>query len=136
MRKIHYILIVLSLLLFSGCGDTTLPENRTIEIVKIVLSSQLKTDSHHYSYESNGKIENEIDESIYFETLLPLNQYNNDNPHEGKLKIKTDNQTIIVTILDRYNLEILVDYQTDHYQNSYKNYNTKTIYITWEELYS
>ncbi len=130
----NYILIVLNLLLFVGCGEIVKPKDQTIEIVKIVLSSQLTTSSHHYTYESSGDIENEIEESIHFETLSPIKQYNDNNPHEGKLKITTDNQTIIVTILDQYNLEILVDYQTDHYQNSYKNYNTQTIYTTWEKL--
>ena len=134
MGKRHYILIILSLLFLGGCGTTIKPENNTIEIVKIVLSSQLAMGSHHHTQESSGTIQNDIEESIYFETLSPLKQYNNDNPHEGKLKITTDNQTIIVTIIDCYNIEILVDYQTDHYQNSYKNYNTKTIYTTWEKL--
>ena len=134
MRKRHYILIILSLLMFLGCGEIVEPKDQTIEIVKIVLSYQIKAQEQQYNYQSNGYIENDIEESIYFEIISPLNKYSDDNPHEGKLKISTDNQTIIVTILDQYNLEILVDYQTDHYQNSYKNYNTKTIYTTWQEL--
>jgi hypothetical protein len=134
MGKKHYILIVLSLLIFFGCGEVIKPKDQTIEIVKIVLRDQIRVDEQQYNHKSSGYIENDIEESIYFEILSPINQYSDDNPQEGKLKIITDNQTIIVTILDQNNLEILVDYQTDHYQNSYTNYNTQTIYTTWEEL--
>ncbi len=110
-------------------GDITLSGYRydRFSLSNIILDFDLDTLTQDYIYDYQGYMYDTYHDRYQFSTSLPFvgNAYS--NPYKGIMQIIGEDETIVVSVIDDYYVDITI---YDHYDSYYD----RVIHSTWRRL--
>ncbi len=93
----------------------------------IILDFDLDTLTQDYIYDYQGYMYDMYHDRYHFSTSLPFVGGAHSNPYKGIMQIIGENETLVVSVLDDYYVDIAV---YDHYDS----YHDRVIHTTWRRL--
>ena len=93
----------------------------------IILDFDLDTLSQDYIYDYQGYMYDAYHNRYHFSTSLPFVGIAHNNPYKGIMQIIGEDETLVVSVIDDYYVDIAV---YDHYDSYYD----RVIHSTWERL--
>lgn len=110
-------------------GDVTIAEHELgrFTLSNVIFDYDLDTLTDDYVYDYAGYLYDNYHDRYHFTTAIPFVGKGIQAPYKGVMQIIGDHETMVLTAVDAYHVEIAV---YDHYDSYYD----KVIYTTWHAL--